>query len=345
MRLMTSASIPTSLTRIEGKGGFPSFEPHPWFPGGHAQTLAGAYLPTEWLRLPSQSWQVLMPDGDRLVVEDSIPKGWQPGDPAAVLLHGMGSCSRVSYVVRFGMRLFERGVRVARMNLRAMGLGFGHARRTYNGGKSDDVRAVVEALADRSVGSPIALVGFSIGANLALKLASEAASNPIGSLDCVIAINPPVDLAACSRHFLKPENRLYNRHFVANLTGQIEKLHRAFPDLGPTGLGGVRTIWDFDEAYVAPRNGFRDAQDYYSQSSSGPLLGRITVPGLIVHALDDPFIPAESFENLEIPESLALELVHSGGHLGYVSRRIDGEDGRWLNARLLAWLGDRWPRT
>jgi len=226
-----------------------------------------------------------------------------------------------------------------------MGLGFGHARRTYTAGKTDDVRAVVEAVAARSAGSPIGLMGFSIGGNLVLKLASEAGANPIAGLDCVIAVNPPVDLAACSRQILKPENRIYHRNFISSLTRQVNKLHRAFPDLGPTGLEGVRTLWEFDEAYVAPRNGFRDAEDYYSQSSSGPLLGQITLPGLIVHALDDPFIPSESFENLEIPERLALELVPNGGHLGYITRRIDGGDGRCLNARLLAWLRDRWPRT
>lgn len=324
---------------------FPPFQPHPWFPGPHAQTLAGVYWPSGWLRLPSRSWQVPMPDGDAILVEDSIPSGWNPGDPAAVLLHGLGGCSRASYVVRFGMRLYERGVRVVRMNLRSAGQGFGLARKTYHAGSTDDVRGVIETLAAGAMASPIALVGFSIGANLALKLASEAAGDPVRSLDCVLAANPPVDLSLCSQAILKPENHRYHRNFLSSLVRQVEKLHQHFPDLGPTGLAGVKTLWEFDNLYVAPRNGFRDAEDYYAQSSAGPMLGRVALPGVIVHALDDPFIPAESFDNLEVSSTLEMELVPFGGHLGYVSRRIDGGGSRWLDSRLITWLENHWKRT
>ena len=138
------------------------------------------------------------------------------------------------------------------------------------------------------------------------------------------------------------ENRLYDRNFVKILTKQIQRLHEFFPDLGPTGLDGVRTLLEFDMAYTAPRHGFRDVEDYYEQSSAGPRLGKITTPTLIVHALDDPFIPAESFKNLTIPPSLALELESFGGHLGYLSRRMKNHDRRWLDARFAAWLADRW---
>jgi uncharacterized protein len=39
---------------------------------------------------------------------------------------------------------------------------------------------------------------------------------------------------------------------------------------------------------------------------------------------------------------LALELIPSGGHLGYFSRNRWGGDRRWLDARLTAWMTLRW---
>ena len=71
-------------------------------------------------------------------------------------------------------------------------------------------------------------------------------------------------------------------------------------------------------------------------------VGRIAVPGLIVHAMDDPLIPHEPFERIVRPPTLALELVRHGGHMGYLSRQPWQGDRRWLDARLVAWLRARW---
>ncbi|MBX6314885.1 MAG: alpha/beta fold hydrolase, partial [Isosphaeraceae bacterium] len=227
-------------------------------------------------------------------------------------------------------------------NLRGAGSGFGLARSTYHSGKTDDVRAVVRWLTRQAPGSPLALVGFSLGANLVLKLAAEAADEPLEGLDCVLAANPPLDLAACCRHLQRPENRLYDRNFVRLLRAEVRRLHDAFPALGPIDLSHIRNLYAFDEAYTAPRHGFTSAADYYARSSAGPLVPRIRVPGLVVHAEDDPFIPAEPFRAIEFPPQLALELIPSGGHLGYISRSRWQGDRRWLDARLATWLAARW---
>src|SRR5262249_51528397 len=81
---------------------------------------------------------------------------------------------------------------------------------------------------------------------------------------------------------------------------------------------------------------------YYEQSSAGPLIERIKLPGLVVHALDDPFIPSSPFLRITFPPQLALELIPSGGHLGYLSRDPWGGDHHWLDARLSCWLSRRW---
>src|SRR3954449_9692988 len=246
----------------------PAFEPHPWLRAGHAQTIAGRYLPSGRLDLPSISHEVAMKDGDRLSVLESAPAGWRPGDPASVLVHGLAGCAGSPYVVRLARKLVAMGIRVVRMNLRGAGSGFGLARGIYHAGRSDDLREVVAWLAERAPRSPIALVGFSLGANLTLKLAAEGSGRPLEGLDCVIAATPPIDLAACARAMQRRENRIYDWNFVRWLRVQVDRLHRRFPDLGEPGLDRVRSVYEFDDRYTAPRNGFASADDYYARSSA-----------------------------------------------------------------------------
>jgi uncharacterized protein len=320
----------------------PPFEPHPWLRGGHSQTIVGRYLGGARHRLDGIPHEVALPDGDRLVVRESVPSGWEPPRPSAVLVHGLAGSADASYLVRVSRRLYTLGIRVVRVNLRGAGEGFGLARGIYHAGRSDDLREVVNELVARNPGSPIALIGFSLGANLVLKLAAEAAALPLPGLDCVLAANPPIDLAACARLMLRPENRLYDWNFVRWLRATVIRLHDRFPELGPPRLDGVKSLYDFDDRYTAPRNGFGSADVYYERCSLMNALDQIQVPGLIVHAMDDPFVSCESLRGAKRPSHLEVELVRHGGHLGYLSRHPWEGDRRWLDGRLTVWLKSHW---
>ncbi len=320
----------------------PPFVPHPWLWNGHLQTIVGRYLTGPQIRLPSTYHEVDAGNGDRLVALESIPPGWKRSGPSALLIHGLAGSARAPYVLRLAHRLWQRGVRVVRMNLRGAGSGFGLARGTYHAGKTDDIRCVVRWMEGCAPDSPLALVGFSLGANLVLKLAAEVNDAPLDTVDCVLAANPPIDLAVCCQQIQHPSNRMYDRNFVKQLRFDVARLHRAFPELGPVTLPKVLTLLEFDECYTAPRHGFTGADDYYAQSSSASLIPAIRVPGLVVHAEDDPFIPSAPFRRLAFPPGLALELISSGGHLGYLSREAWLGDRRWLDGRFTAWLTTRW---
>ncbi|GAC1475109.1 MAG: alpha/beta fold hydrolase [Isosphaeraceae bacterium] len=320
----------------------PDFVPHPFVRNGHLQTIVGRYLVGPRVELPSVYHEIDVDGGDRLAALESIPRDWRAGDPLALLVHGLAGCARSPYVVRVAARLQARGVRVVRMNLRGAGSGFGIARGIYHAGKTDDLRRVVEWMARRAPGSPVALVGFSLGANLVLKLAAEASRHPLDGLDCVLAANPPIDLFASCQAVQKRENRIYDRTFVRQLRKDVQALHALFPELGTVPLPKVLTLGEFDDIYTAPRNGFDGAADYYAQSSVAPLIPAIEVAGLVVHSEDDPFIPVEPFRRVSFPLQLALELISCGGHLGYISRTKWMGDRRWLDGRLTTWLTARW---
>ena len=320
----------------------PPFVPHPFAPDGHSQTIVARYLPGPSLRLDSVYHEIEVDHGDRLTVLETMPRSWTEGKPQALIVHGLGGCARSPYVVRVASRLSRLGIRVVRMNLRGAGSGFGLARGIYHAGKTGDLRSVVEWMNLRAQGSPLALIGFSLGANLVLKLAAEATETSLEGLDCVLAANPPIDLAACCLAMQRKENRLYDRKFVQQLRIAVKQLQEVFPDLNPVNFPKSISLLDFDDLYTAPRSGFLNAADYYARNSAMNFIPRIQVPGLVVHSEDDPFIPAELFRSITFPEGLALELILNGGHLGYLSHYPWKGDRRWLDARLAVWLATHW---
>lgn len=313
------------------------FRPLPLLGNPHVQTVLGAVLDGPPARLQSQPRQVALPDGDRLVVHDSVPPGWQPGDRVAVLLHGLGGSHQSGHVRRVALRLLRRGVRALRMDLRGCGAGAALARRTYNAACSDDVRAVAAAVARWAPGSPLGLAGFSLGGNIVLKLAGEAATDPVPNLERVVAVAPPIDLEGSSALLARPQNRLYDRHFVRSLIEQVRLQSSYFPDLPPVRFPRNTTVRVFDELFTAPRGGFASALDYYRRAAAGPLVPRIRVPTLLVTSRDDPFITIEAFETLVAPPHVVVQILPRGGHLGFLG--WDGAGGiRWAERRVVDWL-------
>ena len=309
---------------------------------GHLQTIVGSFAMGSGEALPSTYHEIALNDGDNLAVLCSVPQVWRGADPSVLLVHGLGGSADSTYVKRVALQLWKLGIRVVRMNLRGAGAGFGLAKGIYHAGRTEDLRAVCEWMSQEAKNSPIGLLGFSLGANLVLKLAAEARDEPLNGLDSVVAANPPIDLSACCRWLQRPENRIYDRNFVKLLKVQIERLHRRFPELGEPNLDDIRTLYDFDDRYTAKRNRFASAEDYYAASSAQSMVPRIEVDGLVVHSNNDPFIPVEPFLNTTFPESVHLEIVPGGGHLGYLSAKSWNGSRRWLDQRVTDWFSRRW---
>ena len=122
--------------------------------------------------------------------------------PTAVLVHGLAGCAEASYVVRLGRRLLHQGIRVVRINLRGAGAGFGLARGIYHAGRSDDLREVVALAATAHPGRGLAhrLDRLFARGQPGLEAWPPKPPNfPFEGLDCVLAANPPIDLADCAQ--------------------------------------------------------------------------------------------------------------------------------------------------
>ncbi|MGE3317517.1 MAG: YheT family hydrolase, partial [Planctomycetaceae bacterium] len=257
---------------------FPPFRPHPLFPGGHAQTLAGAFLPGRRYRYQAKRHQVTLDDGDILVLHDDAPTSWQSGGPTVLLIHGLAGSHQSGYMVRIAARLNAVGYRTFRMDLRTCGAGCGLAKRPYHAGRSDDARAALEFMADACPGSSAAIVGFSLGGNIVLKLLGENPGIVPAHLTRAAAVNPSADLSACVNALVGPVRSIYDRHFATLLNRQLRAARLTPETLAITLPYQPRRIIEFDDIYTAQVWGFGTAAHYYERSSSAPHVAKIQVP-------------------------------------------------------------------
>ncbi len=239
--------------------------------------------------------------------------------PAILAIHGLTACDHAPYMLSSAQTALDSGFDAIRLNVRNCG-GTEHLCRTlYHSGLTADLRQVVEELAPR----PLYLLGFSMGGNIALKLAGEWADSPPEHVRGVCAISAPVQLDLCSRNIGRPRNIVYERRFLRQLRAAVRRKSAAMPDVIPDpAVANVRSIWQFDDDVTAPAFGFRSAADYYRRCSAAGFLSRIQLPCLLIQAQDDPFIAFETYDLPALRENpwlVSLSPEH-GGHVAFVAR-------------------------
>ena len=318
---------------------FPEFKPHPLVRGPHAQTIVGRYLTGTRFPYVATRHHVVLEDGDRIVLHDDRPACWRERQRVVVLVHGLGGCHSSAYMGRVAGKLAQQGLRVFRLDLRGCGAGYHLAQGTFHAGCSDDVAAVIPYLEQLCPHTRVTIVGFSLGANVVLKLASELGNDSLGKLDSAFAVAPPVDLLACARRMQRGLSRLYDKALVRWLIAYAHRRRQSVPKLAKIRLHPPpRTVWEFDDRITAPLGGFRDAEDYYRRSSAGPRLSAIRISTQILLAADDPLVPLDCFPRANLSPSTSVHVSRHGGHLGFVSAHGQDADRRWMDWRIVDWV-------
>jgi len=288
----------------------PPFAPRwPWI-GGDLQTVRNWLVKPKPVldKWPPEPLTFDMGDGTGDVLHAVLQRPEEDrARPLVLLVHGLTGSSESSYMRTSAFHLLSAGYPVLRLNLRGAGAGRGRTRQFYHAGGTADLDRVLRSLAPELTRHGIVLVGYSLGANLVLKyLAEQGAQAPVMA---GASISAPIDLHAAQVRIASRRNRVYH----ASLLGEMKRDRPADVD------ARIRTILDFDNRVVAPQNGFKDALDYYRQSSAGPLLGAIRRPTLIIHAGDDPWIPIAAYRGVAWSGNphLIAKLMASGGHVGF----------------------------
>jgi uncharacterized protein len=333
----------------------PPFTPHRWVAGGHLQTVLSLRAKDLRPLSPTLRW-VNLADGDRLAMQDDQPDSWQIGDPSVLVIHGLCGCSESPYMLRFASRFTRQGVRVFRLNLRGCGVGLGEAAQITHAGRSSDVIAALEMIAELTQRGPISAIGVSLGGNqllralglTAVELATlgqshlSASDSPASTwyprLHRVAAISPPIDLEKCSDNMQRLSLRPYNRYFIRHLLQRVPDAIRNHPSVAKALITPPRTMRELDDAITAPLAGYSDAVDYYENTAAKRVIDRVQVPTLVLAASNDPIVPVSCFDHAarnRWPDHIRLVVTRCGGHVGFIGR---GEQRHWMDGLLERWF-------
>lgn len=314
-----------------------TFRPAWWLPGPHLQTLYPS-LVRRRIRPPLQRERLELPDGDFIDIDWT---GNRSG-PIVLVLHGLEGSLESHYTGGILTALAAHGYRAGLMYFRGCSGAPNRLQRSYHSGDTADLETVVTRIVRHNPGAGLVVIGYSLGGNVLLKWLGEG--NDTAAVRAAVAVSVPFDLDRAARRLEHGLSRIYQHHLLNRLRRSVQAKAARYPPPVPLEqLATLRTFRQFDDAITAPLHGFRDVDDYYTRASCRQYLRGIRTPVLIIHALDDPFLPADAVPRAtELAAPVTLELSPHGGHVGFVSGNRPLCAGYWLEQRICAYL--REPR-
>lgn len=314
---------------------FDPFVPRRYLRNRHAMTIAGNFLPRQ-SSLPAPEECLYQVDAATQVLCHCHWHADAERRATVIIVHGLEGSSLSQYVIGNAGKAWAAGMNVVRMNMRTCG-GTGNLTPTlYHSGLSSDVGAVLRTVIEQRKVTRVGLIGYSMGGNLVLKLAGELGASAPAELKAVAAVSPAADLAASADAMHVGGNRIYEWKFLASLMRTYERKRRLFPEIYKKVERFPRTIREFDDVITARYCGFENAQDYYARAGAYRVIERISLPTLLIHAIDDPFIrllPETRASIVANPHITLLETAH-GGHCAFLAQP-NGYDGRWAERQIM----------
>jgi predicted alpha/beta-fold hydrolase len=328
-----------------------TYAPAWWVPGPHLRTMWGR-LTRRRLTTPVRVERWTTPDGDVLELRRlDRPSDAATTTPHLVFLHGLEGGVHSHYVANLFAEAARRGWSADLVLFRGCAGELNRARRFYHSGETTDFDFALRRIVAARPEAPVGLAGVSLGGNVLLKWLGEQSANGVPArVRGAVAVSVPFDLARGSRRISRGFSRVYERFFLRSLVAKARQKLAHHPDLcDVVALDGVRTLWDFDDVVTAPVHGFRDALDYYTQSSSIHYLSRVRIPTLLLSASDDPFLPPEVLEEVRSiarhNPALEVEFVQRGGHVGFVSGRLPWRPVYYAEWRVADFLAKRFTQV
>lgn len=311
---------------------FPSVKPPLWALDGHSQTLI-AHLTGSKITFYDESKKLIpcQEGDDQLLIKYHVrnPKKW------ILLAHGLAGSSESHYIKRLTQLALKENISVLKFNHRNCGDSIGYATNTYHAGRGEDIYAAADWIRNTYPKSEIVVVGFSLSGNTVLDMLVRF-ENKI-EIKRTIAVNAPIDLTETAYQIGKRENVVYNQYFVQLLrTFNLSLSKKVKTGIGEyireTKVPMFATLTDYDQLFVAPLSGYKDAWDYYEQCSTVNRLHVIKSPVTLLMAKDDPIIPSRVYEQIKFNSNFHFRLEKTGGHLGYLSKnKTQLNDNRWMD--------------
>ncbi len=323
-----------------------TFKPAWWLNNAHLQTLYPALMRKTSSPPGLRRERLITPDNDFIDV-DWCGAGIQP---LIILLHGLTGSSQSGYIKGLQRTLLTQGFRSVALNFRGCSGEYNHSARCYHSGETEDIHFLYQTLRQREPDTPFAAVGFSLGGNVLLKWMGEQGSKL--TLFAAVAVSVPLVLSICATKLDKGFSKMYRgnllrelKHYVWAKQRHLEKVGKLIEASKIEQLGDlsrIKSFWQYDDRVVARLHGFKNVQDYYQRSSSRQFLKSITIPTLVVQAIDDPFMTQEVLPDLnELSSSIYLEITQGGGHVGFIAGDMPFKPEYWLEQRIPEFLNQQ----
>jgi predicted alpha/beta-fold hydrolase len=291
----------------------------PWW-GGDLQTIrtyafdVGHALPSravEHIEVPLRDGS-----GDRMVATLHLPQV-DRDRPLVALVHGLAGSETSCYMTFATAFFLIRGYRVLLVNQRGAGPSRAACRFQYHAGSSDDLATLLDTLNPWLTRQGVLPVGFSLGGNVLLKFLAEAGRH--SAVRRAATVSAPLSLAASCHSLMRWRNFAYHRYILTHLKRTCTGAGAQLTEAERKAVLGASSLWQLDERFTAPRLGYDSAARFYEAYSSGRFLDGIHTETLLIHAQDDPFVPAAPYLERDwsrLPKLTPL-LPQSGGHLGF----------------------------
>ncbi|QXZ08943.1 alpha/beta fold hydrolase [Comamonas sp. Y33R10-2] len=303
---------------------FEQFRAPWWQPGGHVQTIWSALYaryktkgiePLPWLR---ERWDT--PDGDFIDVDfSSHPLAGNA--PTLVLFHGLEGSSNSHYAKATALVCAQRGWRLAVPHFRGCSGEPNRLLRAYHSGDVDEVDWILKRV-QQGAGGDLLAMGISLGGNALARWAGVQQQAALQVIKGAAVVSAPLDLVSGGLNLGRGLNRwIYTPMFLRTLVPKALAKWQQSPGLfDKAALQSARTLQAFDDVFTGPVHGFKNADDYWTQASAKPLLKQVAVPLLLLNALNDPFVPANSLPaQSDVSASVQLWQPAHGGHAGFSS--------------------------
>jgi predicted alpha/beta-fold hydrolase len=306
------------------------YKPLALFSNAHFQTI----YPTLFRKVKGVNYvreRIFTPDHDFIDLDWSLVGA----ERAVIVSHGLEGHSRRSYVLGMIKAFNKRGWDGIAFNFRGCSGEPNRLIRSYHCGATDDLHAVVSHVTDKKRYSSISLVGFSIGGNLTLMYLGEKKYPLIDLIKSAAAVSVPCDLESSAKKLAERSNMFYMKRFLRMFHDKIRIKMQIMPEkINDADYRSIKTFEAFDNRYTAPIHGFLNAKDYWTKCSCKQFLTDINVPSLVINALNDPFLgkPCYPVDEAKKNPYIFLEMPKSGGHVGFVEFKSNGE--YWHETRI-----------
>jgi predicted alpha/beta-fold hydrolase len=295
------------------------FRPPWWAKNRHVQTIFPRLIQKR-AKLDYRKEKLALPDGDfvNLIWAGDVQKS----SGLIAMFHGLEGSIRSHYTNDMAANFVEQGYAVVLMHFRGCGGEQNATPRAYHSGETEDAWYFLNWLEQKFPESRKVAMGFSLGANMLLKLLSEQPKQKI--VKAAMAVSTPFNLALCATSINQGFSKVYQAYLLKSMVNNLLIKMRNM-DYGKllkvteSQIKEFKSFRDFDEHITAPLHGFVDADDYYKKSSSRNFLKGIATPTLVVHAKDDPFMHHSIVPDAGVlSPSVCIEVSEKGGHVGFM---------------------------